>query len=135
MTDKYKDLKKLNDRDNIAGHYGMEIESLCETRCVISMKIRDDCLNYHGTLHGALYYAMADMSSGVLAHVDGRSHVTLSGELNFMKTVSEGTVRAVSEFEHSGRKTSVLSVHIYDDNDTLLASGNYTFYCVGEKKR
>lgn len=127
-----EDVSVEGKKDNIADHYGMEVVSLDNESCEMRMKVRDDCLNYHGTLHGALYYAMADMCTGILAHTDDRAHVTLSGNLNFLRPVSSGYVYARSSFEHSGRTTSVLNVHIYDEKDNLLASGNYTFYCLGD---
>lgn len=132
IDEKYKDLVDIHDADKIASAYGMNIEQLDSEKCVVAMPIADNCKNYHGTLHGALYYAMADMAAGVLAHVNGGRHVTLSGSLNFLKGAAEGTARAVAEFEHSGRKTSVVSLRIYDDKDVLLASGIYTYYCIGE---
>lgn len=132
IDEKYLDLVKIHDEDKIASAYGMRIEHLDDKKCVVAMPIEENCRNYHGTLHGALYYAMADMSAGVLAHVGGGRHVTLSGSLNFLKAAADGIVRAVAEFDHRGRKTSVISLKIYDDKDVLLASGIYTYYCIGE---
>lgn len=132
IDEKYNDLIKIHDEDKIASAYGMYIEHLTEDKCIVAMPIKDNCKNYHGTLHGALYYAMADMSAGVLAHVNGGRHVTLSGSLNFLKGAADGIAKAVAEFDHSGRKTSVVSLKIYDDKGTLLASGIYTYYCIGE---
>lgn len=118
--------------DPVYEYYEMEILEDTDELTVIRMPITDKSRNYSGHLHGAVYYALADIVAGHHVHLDGRSHVTQSGGLNIMKAASNGDVFARGTYLHKGRKTSVIRIEIYDEKDRLLAEGNYTYYCVSE---
>ncbi len=118
--------------DPVYLHYEMEILEESENCTVIRMPVTEKNRNYSGHLHGAVYYALADIVSGHHVHLDGRAHVTQSGGLNLMKAVSGGFVYAKGTFLHKGRKTSVIRVEIYDEENHLLAEGNYSYYCLSE---
>lgn len=81
--------------DPVIEHFGIEIIEADEEKTVIRMPITDKCVNYQGNLHGAVYYSLADIVSGHHVHMDGRSHVTLSGSLNLLRGAREGMVFAI----------------------------------------
>lgn len=75
---------------------------------------------------------MADNASGFAAHSDGRSYVTQSGSLHFIRNRSEGEIRAEARVRHRGRATCLVSVDICDEQGILLATGEFAFFCIGE---
>lgn len=87
--------------------------------------------NASGALHGGAYYTLADCACGCACRGDGRKYVTLQGGLNFLKSVSEGRVTARARLRHRGKSTCLAAVEITDETGALLASGEFTFFCVG----
>lgn len=96
------------------------------------LEIGPDSLNPYGLLHGGAYYTLADCASGCACRADGRRYVTLHGGLNFIRSTKSGTVTARAEIRHRGRSTCQISVNITDQQGTLLATGEYTFFCIDQ---
>nr|WP_319488932.1 PaaI family thioesterase [uncultured Caproiciproducens sp.] len=109
---------------------GIRIKSAKKDCVEVSLQIGPHSLNTYGLLHGGAYYTMADCAAGAAAKSDGGHYVTLSGGLNYIKSVSEGTVTAKGSVIHRGRTTCILHVDITDEKDALLAEGDFTMFCI-----
>ena len=92
-----------------------------------------DSLNPYGLLHGGAYYTMADSACGTASRTDGRIYGTLDGGLNFIRSARSGTVTARAVVRHRGRSTCQADVEITDESGALLATGDFTFFCIGQR--
>ena len=81
-------------------------------------------------VHGGAIYTLADNATGTAAHTDGRYYVTQTSALHFLRNQSEGTVRATATVRHRGRSTVLTAVDITGDDGKLIATGEFTFFCV-----
>ena len=90
-------------------------------------------LNPYGKLHGGAYYTLADCAGGTACRTDGRNYVTLHGGLNFIRSARSGTVTARAVVRHRGRSTCQADVEITDESGALLATGDFTFFCIGQR--
>lgn len=97
------------------------------------LTIGPDSLNPYGLLHGGAYYTMADCAGGTACRTDGRNYVTLHGGLNFIRSARSGTVTARAVIRHRGHSTCQADVEITDEHGTLLATGNFTFFCIDQR--
>ena len=111
----------------------MELDFVEPDRAVFSLRICPESLNNHGTLHGGAAYALADMATGVAVNTDGRRYVTQNGSLQFLAAQTEGVVRADARVRHRGRSICGASVDILGDDNKLLATGDFAFFCVERK--
>ena len=68
-------------------------------------------------------YAMADNATGFAAHTDGRSYVTQTSALHFLRNQSEGEIRADAQVRHRGHSTCLVAVDILGENNKLIATG------------
>ena len=93
------------------------------------LDIVPESLNAWGVLHGGAYYTLADAACGRACREDGRSYVTLNGALSFMKAARSGRVTALARILRRGRSTTVIHVEITSGDKTLLACGEFTFFC------
>ena len=120
-------------------HNYVELESVEKDRAVYRLNIRPESKNPYGIVHGGAIYAMADNAAGAAAHTDGRFYVTQTSSLHFLRNQSEGTVRAAASVRHRGKSTCLVDVDITGGDGRLLATGEFTFFCVDlsvmEKKR
>lgn len=111
-------------------HNYMELESVEKDRAVFSLTIRPESCNPYGMVHGGAIYTLADNATGAAAHTDGRYYVTQTSALHFLRNQSEGVVRAVATVRHRGKSTVLTAVDILGEGDKLLATGEFTFFCV-----
>ena len=95
------------------------------------MEMGPNSLNPHGQLHGGAIYTLADCAGGTACRTDGRKYVTLDGMIHFIHSARSGVITAVGTVIHRGRTTVLTEIRITDQNGTLLATGNFTFFCVG----
>lgn len=113
-------------------HNFYELEAIEEDRAVYRLDIRPESLNPHGMVHGGALYTMADDAAGAAAHTDGRYHVTQHGDLNFLKNQSSGVIRAEGRVRRRGKHTCLVEVDITNEDGELLATGQFSYYCISE---
>ena len=111
-------------------HNFIRMVSVKKDEAVFSLDIRDESKNSFGMVHGGAIYAMADNAAGFVVHTDGRHHVTQTSALHFLRNQSEGTVTATAKVRHRGNTTALIAVDITGDNGKLIATGEFTFFCV-----
>lgn len=111
-------------------HNYVELEAVERDRAVYKLDIRPESKNPYGIVHGGAIYAMADNAAGAAAHTDGRFYVTQTSSLHFLRNQSTGTVRAEGRVRHRGKSTCLVEVDITGAGGKLLATGEFTFFCV-----
>ena len=111
-------------------HNYIELESVEKDRAVFKLDIRPESCNPYGMVHGGAIYTLADNATGTAAHSDGRYYVTQTSALHFLRNQSRGTVRAPAWVRHRGKSTVLTAVDITGEDGRLLATGEFTFFCV-----
>ena len=111
-------------------HNFIRLESVEPDCAVYRLEIRPESRNPWGMVHGGALYTLADNATGVAVHTDGRSYVTQTSSLHFLRNQASGTVRAEGRVRHRGRSTCLAEVDITGEGGTLLATGEFTFFCV-----
>ena len=120
---------RLN-RNTFMVHNFIEMEHVEPDRAVFRLDVRPESLNAYGMVHGGAIYTLADNATGTAAHTDGRYYVTQTSALHFLRNQSEGTVRAIATVRHRGKSTVLTAVDIVGEGGRLLATGEFTFFCV-----
>lgn len=111
-------------------HNHIELESVEPDRAVFRLEIRPESRNPYGMVHGGAIYTMADNATGTAAHTDGRYYVTQTSALHFLRNQSTGVVQATAWVRHRGKSTVLTAVDITGEDGKLLATGEFTFFCV-----
>lgn len=126
------DIHLINSRNEFMNHNNIKVVSVTDNYAQVELEINSKSLNPYGIVHGGAYYTMADCAAGMLARTDGRKYLTLNSSINYIKSVSSGKIKAVSNIEHRGSSTCVVSVKITNENEDLLAKATFTMFCVGK---
>ena len=114
-------------------HYNhIEMERVEPDYAVFRLEIRPESKNVFGMVHGGAIYTLADNATGSAAHTDGRNYVTQTGTLHFLKNQPEGIIRAAARVRHRGRSTALVQVDVTGDDGLLLATGEFSFFCIGQ---
>ena len=108
----------------------VELEYVERDHAMYKLNIRPESKNPYGMVHGGAIYTMADNATGAAAHTDGRFYVTQTSALHFLRNQSEGTVWAEAHVRHRGKSTCLVSVDITGEGGTLIATGEFTFFCI-----
>ena len=111
-------------------HNHIELESVEQDCAVFRLTIRPESKNPYGMVHGGAIYTLADNATGAAAHTDGRFYVTQTSSLHFLRNQSQGTVWAEAHVRHRGHSTVLTAVDITGDDGRLIATGEFTFFCV-----
>ena len=106
----------------------LELGHLGHGSCSLEVEVRDDQKNYMGIVHGGIIFAIMDSCAGITAATLDKKAVTLNSSINFIRSISQGRIKAVSDTLHDGRSTSVIRVRAYDQDAKLLADANFTMY-------
>lgn len=130
MEDLTAVMQKKEAGNRFAVYNHIELVSVNENEGVFRLNIRPESKNAYGMVHGGAIYAMADNAAGFAVHTDGRHHVTQSSALHFLRNQSEGTVTATARVRHRGNTTTLVSVDIEGEDGKLLATGEFTFFCI-----
>lgn len=128
--------KKYIDYANRTNHFmihnGISLTKFEKDLAEAELVISKNSLNFLGTMHGGLYFTMADCVAGSAARGDGRNYVTLSSSFNFIRSAKVGKVYAVAKVHHRGRTICHVATRLIDEQDRLLAEGSFTMFCLQE---
>lgn len=130
MEDFTASMRKKEAGNQFAVYNHIEMVSVEQNEAVFRLNIRPESKNAYGMVHGGAIYAMADNAAGFAVHTDGRHHVTQTSALHFLRNQSEGTVMATARVRHRGNTTTLVMVDIEGENGKLLATGEFTFFCI-----
>ena len=111
-------------------HNYIEMESADRDKAASKLVLRPGSKNPYGIVHGGAIYTMADNAAGAVAHSDGRYYVTQTSSLHFLRNQAEGVVRAEARIRHRGKSTCLVDVDITGEGNILLATGQFTYFCV-----
>ena len=121
------------EKNGFMNYNHIEMEQVERDYAVFRLQVRPENRNVYGMVHGGAIYTLADNATGSAAHTDGRNYVTQSGTLHFLRNQREGIIRAQARVRHRGRSTVLVAVDVVGDDGTLLASGEFSFFCVDRK--
>ena len=78
----------------------------------------------HGGVYCSIIESLASMSGQVWLAENGGGHVVgVNNNTDFLRAISSGTVTAVSEPIHRGRRQQLWLITITDDKDRVVARG------------
>ncbi|MDD5938011.1 MAG: PaaI family thioesterase [Clostridiales bacterium] len=128
-----EDLAELCAANAFMKYNHIVLKSVERDRAVMELTVQDESLNPYGMVHGGALYTMGDCAAGTAARSNGRRYVTLASNLNFLRSGMPGDViQAVGTVRRRGKTTCYVTVDISNSEGTLLASGNFTFFCIDE---
>ncbi|MPL95166.1 hypothetical protein SDC9_41333 [bioreactor metagenome] len=127
-----KQIKIVNENNVFMTYNGISVVHLEPDKAVLEGAITPNSRNIYGRPHGGLYFTMADCAAGVAARTDGRAYTTVSSSMNFVRTATGATLRAVGIIRHRGRSLTTIATEVTDEEGNLIAEGLFTMFCLGD---
>jgi uncharacterized protein (TIGR00369 family) len=128
-------LRKMTDGElpppPIAKTLDFGLELIEEGRAIFTGTPAEYQYNPIGVVHGGWASTLLDSALGCAVHSmlpAGSAYTTVELHINFVRpiTVETGTVRAIAEILHMGRRLATAEARLVDANDKLLAHATTT---------
>ena len=121
-------VQKMYDNDPFSKWLGIQIESVEEGTCTLSMVIKKDMLNGFGIAHGGITYSLADSALAFAANTHGRQSVSIDTSINHTEALKEGDkIVAVAKEESLKNKFGFYKIEIKRE-DAIVALFKGTVY-------
>ena len=92
------------------------------------LNVSEDSMNPRGMVHGGALATLADTVGGICACARGRTCVTASSTMEFLRQAMGPTIYCVATPKKEGRTLSVIQVEMYGADKKLVATGTFTFF-------
>ena len=127
LRDKIEREMKLNDGFVSSNNY--KLIDVKENYCKLEGIITDSSLNPYGIAHGGYIFGLADTASGIAARSKGRSAVTSSSTINYLRKVKGNKIVAEAICLKEGFNVSNYEVSIYEE-DKLVAKALIEYFYI-----
>lgn len=114
----------------LAGFLGMVTEEKAKGSAIARVKVTAEHLNPHGSVHGAVLFAMVDTAMGAATMSVLDEHqlcASIDVQLRFCKAAFDGELTATATVMQAGKRVVHLQAEVRDGEDTLVgfASGSF----------
>ena len=131
------DFEKLrlyrNIKNNFANLLGIKLSEISEGYAKAEMDVKTELLNPIGSLHGGCLYTIADIAGGAAASSYGIHVTTIDGNFHYLRAgINTKELYATATEIKKGKKISVYSISVKDQDDVELAVGIFSFMSLGK---
>ena len=128
-----KEIDKILDKNPFAKYIGLELIEVKQGYAFGRINFERQYENIYGGMHGGCAYSLADTVAGIAATTYGHYATTLNASINYLLPVENTEyVNCTAKVVRHGRKISVFSIEIKNDDGKVLIDGSFTFYHFGK---
>lgn len=110
------------ERDAAAQAMGITIDLIGPGYARLSMTVRPDMLNGHGTCHGGFIFALADTCFAYACNTGNRVTVASACSIDYLAPGRAGTrLKAEARMRSAAGRTGVYDIDIIDSDGSLIA--------------
>ena len=108
--------------DHAARVLGMAIQAVGPGSATLSMTVRADMVNSHGTCHGGFIFAVADSTFAYACNSFNHRAVAAGVDINFLAPAHLGDVlTARGQARHQGGRTGLYDIEVSNQDGKLIA--------------
>jgi acyl-CoA thioesterase len=108
--------------DHAARGLGMRIDAVGPGSASLSMAVRPDMVNGHGTCHGGFIFALADSTFAYACNSGNQRTVAAGVDINFVAPAHLGDRLSASGIaRQQGGRSGVYDVEVKNQNERLIA--------------
>lgn len=122
--------KKVGEVSGFVLNNGYRLVELEENYCVMEADIVDIAMNPFGMAHGGFTFGLADTAAGVAAMSKGKTAVTVSSTIQYLRPADGTKIKAVAKCLKEGKTISIYEVDIYNEKEVLVAKASVEYFYV-----
>ena len=109
-------------RDEASRTLGMTLDSIAPGRARMTMRVRPDMCNGHGTCHGGLIFTLADSTFAFACNSHNINAVALGCTIDFVAAARDGDILiATAAARHQGARTGVYDIDVSNQDGVTVA--------------
>ena len=109
-------------RDEASRTLGMTLDSIAPGRARMTMRVRPDMCNGHGTCHGGLIFTLADSTFAFACNSHNINAVALGCTIDFVAAARDGDIlTAIAAARHQGARTGVYDIDVSNQDGVTVA--------------
>jgi 1,4-dihydroxy-2-naphthoyl-CoA hydrolase len=124
-----EDLRKRNE-NTCASYFGIEITEITEDSMTaimpVTQKVKQPIGIVHGGMNVVLAETLASNAANCVVDIENFYCVGLEININHIRSVREGRVRAITRPFHLGKSTQVWHIELFDDQQRITAVSRMT---------
>jgi phenylacetic acid degradation protein PaaD len=125
-------VERLAARDPLMRLLGIECVDGGPGRAAVSLAVRDHHLNFNGTCHGGVTFALADAAFGLASNSHGVIAAAIDAHITYQVAVKPGDTLAATAVETSRtRKLGVYRIDVTRQDGALVSTFTGTVYVTG----
>jgi 1,4-dihydroxy-2-naphthoyl-CoA hydrolase len=109
----------------LAGHLGIQVAAVAPGSLTLALTILPHHMAANGYLHAGTVVTLADTACGFGCIVNlpegAQSFTTIELKSNFLRTATQGVIRATATLIHGGRRTQVWDATVSDAEGRAMA--------------
>ena len=114
--------RAMHGRDTVAQNLGVTLEEVRAGYARVSMSVREQMLNGHGTAHGGYSFILADMAFSYACNSHGQMAFAQSAHITYMTFGRLGEVlTAISEEKSGAGRSGVYDATVYGEDGRVVA--------------
>ncbi|MBR2716124.1 MAG: PaaI family thioesterase [Oscillospiraceae bacterium] len=118
----------MNEAPGFNRHNGIRFTVVEEGYCECEVDLTQEGRNPQGVAHGSLLFALCDCVTGMAAATTGRSMLTQSAGIHYLRPGTGGRLTAKSRMIKNGRTTALCVGEVYDETGRLLATSEFEVF-------
>jgi acyl-CoA thioesterase len=124
-----KRVKEMAGHDPLSRHLGIEAVDGGHGRAKVALKVRREHLNFHGTCHGGVIFALADTAFGLASNSHGSVSAGIDAHITYQVAVQAGDVLTATASELTrSRRLGVYRVDVTRQDGALVSCFTGTVY-------
>ena len=134
MSEAFRRVKALADRDPFVNHLGAEFTEAGPGRAVACLTLGEEHMNFNGTCHGGVLFSLADAAFGLASNSHGRLAAAVDGHIGFAAPARAGDrlVATAVEIKRSNR-IGTYRVEVQRADGDPVATFTGTVYITGRE--
>ena len=124
----FKRAKYLGEEVGFSKDIGIEILELREGYCKGRILIRPRHLNPLNTVHGGVFFTLADTVCGIAAASTGHGGPTVQGDMDYMRAVRGSEIICTATVSKTGNTLTWVDGIITDDTGRECARTKFIYY-------
>lgn len=128
-TETLERVMRLAARDPFVQSLGIECVDGGPGRAAVRMRVRERHLNFNGTCHGGVIFALADTAFGLAANSHGRLAPGIDAHVTYLAAVARGDLITATATEVSrSRRLAVYRVDVAREDGAPVSTFTGTVY-------
>ncbi len=134
MEERMKAAKYIGEEIGFSKDIGLEVMEVEEGYCKGRIVLQKRHMNPLNTVHGGVFFTLADTICGIAAASSGYGGPTVQGDMDYMRAVRGKEIVCTARVVKTGKTLTWVDGIITDDTDREVARTKFIYYRLKEAR-